>query len=313
MSLHDKSLHDCRILVAGNSVLDVLVRDASGAQGVAQDAWEGNVQLLSRPVEAVLGGGGASAVSMLGRLGQSVALSSNLGCDAWATVLGGWFREASVEVLGSGAGATGVNVIHLTPEGRRQSSYFAGDRVDWRRKPAAFAPEWFFAPGYGAVGPDDGESLLDVFSRFRATGTQVMFDPSPWFANRIASADMHALWGQVSCLVGTEDELMFWMPESSIEKLATRLLECGPESVVIKRGAGGAYYAAAGGQCGHVPVEEVEHSNTIGAGDTFNGRLLFGLSQRESLPAAVVSATTLATRAVRNSRGVLGRSETLRT
>ena len=43
----------------------------------------------------------------------------------------------------------------------------------------------------------------------------------------------------------------------------------------------------------------------MGAGDTLNGRLVFGLNVGEELGAAVTAGVALATNVVRNGRGVL--------
>jgi sugar/nucleoside kinase (ribokinase family) len=44
----------------------------------------------------------------------------------------------------------------------------------------------------------------------------------------------------------------------------------------------------------------------FGAGDTFNGRLLYGIMEGESILNSVEEAVALATRVVKAGRGVLG-------
>ena len=57
---------------------------------------------------------------------------------------------------------------------------------------------------------------------------------------------------------------------------------------------------------GWLSAEKVENANSVGAGDTFNGRLLFGLCQKEGLRQAVGEAVRIASRVVGNGKGVLG-------
>jgi fructokinase len=297
------------VQVAGNAVLDVLVRDVAQASGPAKDAWGSNVQLVQRPIEGVLGGCGAAVAYVLGRLGQRVVLNANLGRDPWGELLRGWLAMAGVELCGEPQAGTAVHVIALNAEGGRHSLYYAGEKVRWERSLEAETPEWFLASGYGKVDAEDVESLRLVFAEMRSRGAKVAFDPSPWFAGRVEREAMRALWKEVDCLLGTEEELGFWERAEGLEELMARLLERGPESTVVKRGGEGAAYAARKGERGRVVVERVERANTVGAGDSFNGRLLYGLCRGESLGEAVSEAARLATRVVQQGRGVLGALE----
>ena len=123
---------------------------------------------------------------------------------------------------------------------------------------------------------------------------------------------MHALWKQVDCLVGTEEELLVWQDAENAEDLAQRVLDRGVERVVVKRGADGALFAARDGTQGQVDVRPVSAGNSVGAGDCFNGRLLYGLVQAEALGDAVGAAADLATRIVERGRGALGAFDTQR-
>lgn len=296
------------IQVAGNAVLDLLVQEAA-ITGEAADRWGANVQFLSRPVEGVLGGCGAAPAYLLGRLGEQVVLNTNLGEDLWGQVVRRWLERAGIALRGPLFPATAVNLILLTPAGERRSLYFAGDKVDWRCSLEGEAPEWFLAAGYGRVDAGDLSALGEVFERRRQQGTRVIFDPGPWFAGRVDREAMLATWSQVDCLVATEEELAHWLGFGQGEDLASRALALGPEVVVVKRGAAGASFASRQGERGTLPAPQVERRNSVGAGDTFNGRLLFGLRRGEPLAEAVAAAVQLATRVVGEGRGVLGALE----
>ncbi|MSR82826.1 MAG: carbohydrate kinase family protein [Candidatus Latescibacteria bacterium] len=293
------------IEVASNAVLDVLVRDVAASEGPARDGWGANVQLLSRPVEVALGGCGAAAAYILGRLGQRVSLNTNLGADSWGQLLSSWLRQAGVETRPSSFGDTAVHLIQLSPEGKRQSFYFTGEKVVWECSLEGAAPEWYLAAGYGKVDAVDLEKLGRVFAQLRHLGTRVMFDPGPWFKGRVAGPDMLRLWSQVDCLVATEEEFQVWHPAGDTQSLAAQLLDFGPAQVVVKRGKQGAVCASVA-DVAVLPTTPVEGANTVGAGDTFNGRLVCGLCRGEGLEEAVRAALQLATQAVRHGRGVLG-------
>lgn len=292
------------IHVASNAVLDVLVRDVATPGGPARDGWGANVQLLAKPVEVALGGCGAGPAYILGRLGQRVVLNANIGADSWGQLLRSWLLQ--VEVQPAPFAETAVHLILLSPEGRRSSFYYTGEKVAWERSLEAERPEWYLAAGYGKVDASDLEELGRVFAHLRRQGTRVMFDPGPWFKGRVSAPAMLALWSQVDCLVATEEELQTWHPAADAQRLAGQLLDLGPSQVVVKRGREGAVYAGKAEGLGSLPTTRVEGANTVGAGDTFNGRLVCGLCRGEGLEDAVQAALQLATQAVRQGRGVLG-------
>ncbi len=293
------------VQIAGNAVLDVLIGDAEGV-AAASHTWADNVQLLQRPVDAVLGGCGAATAYVLGALGQQVVLNANIGSDCWGDMLRAWLEGVEVEVGGLRPVATAVHVIALDTAGRRRSHYYTGEKVDWRASLETAVPQIFFAAGYGAVDADDIAELRTVFSALRRRGAAIAFDVSPWFVGRAAASDMLALWREVDFLVGTEDELAAWQEADGVEDLAERVLDRGVGCVVVKRGGQGAYYAARDGVQGHARIEAIAGANSVGAGDSFNGRLLYGLCQQEPLDVAVQAAAELATRAVARGRGALG-------
>ena len=292
--------------VVGNAALDILVRDVEIAGVAAEDVWGANVDTLARPVEAALGGCGAAPAYVLGRLGTSVVLNANIGGDTWGQMLTHWLQDVGVELMAPMDAATATHVIALAPDGRRRSFYYTGANVNWERSLAETTPEWLLVSGYGKVGADDLEAMRRLCGQMRCRGARVLFDPSPWFAGRVAVDAMQALWKEVDCLSATQDELAAWEEGADCQALASAVLARGVAQVAIKRGGQGAYYAERGGARGHVAVERVENANTVGAGDSFNGRLVHGLCQGEALAPAVAAAAGAAAGVVRGGRGVLG-------
>ena len=296
-----------RVHVAGNSALDVLVRTPAGLPEEAGDTWGANTLLLDDPIGITLGGCGAAPAWVLGRLGNSVSLNSNIGGDGPGSLAASWLTGAGVSLVTADPPpkATAVHVVQLDASGRRRSAYFPGEKVEWLRS-AVEAPDWLLASGYGGVESGDVDGLKELFSGAKARGARVVFDPSPWFAGRVSPGEMLGLWRLIDGLVATEEELGNWLRAGSPEGLAEAALETGPEWVVVKRGSLGALFASRDGESGTVAAVPVEGRNSVGAGDTLNGRLVHGLSLDESFADALAAAVGLATNTVRNGRGVLG-------
>ena len=302
-----------RVHVVGNSALDVLVRTPAGLPEEAADTWGANTLLIDDPIQVTLGGCGAAPAWVLGRLGNSVSLNTNIGGDGPGSLAASWLTGAGVILVTADTPpeATAVHVVQLDAAGRRRSAYFPGEKVEWLLS-AGETPDWLLASGYGGVESGDIDRLEELFSGARARGARVVFDPSPWFAGRVSAEQMLGLWRLIDGLVATEEELGNWLPAGSPEAGAEAALEAGPEWVVVKRGSLGALYASRAGGSGTVPAVPVEGRNSVGAGDTLNGRLVHGLSLGESLADAVAAAVELATNTVRNGRGVLGAFDGLR-
>ena len=297
--------------VAGNAATDVLVQTPEALPAEGSHTWGANTVLVSDPIEMTMGGGGAAPAYVLGKLGQSVSLNSNIGCDRPGGLVRNWLSDAGVDLLAAARQppATAVHVVHLDEEARRRSAYYPGEKVNWLDSLDAPPSPWLLALGYGRVDADDFSKLEELFATAHGRGTQVVFDPSPWFAGRVPREHMLALWTYLHGLVATEEELAHWLPDKSGEALGEAALAAGTDFVVIKRGPHGALYAAASGESGTVPAEAASQSSSIGAGDALNGRLLYGLSTDEDLPTAVTAAVSLATDVVRRGRGVLGALE----
>jgi sugar/nucleoside kinase (ribokinase family) len=293
------------VSIAGNTVIDIPLKGID-VPGPASFEFAGNVDIMKQPVTPLLGGCGASAAYVLGTLGQSVFLNSNIGKDSWGQLATHWLDSVGVKMCSTLHQDTAVHVIMLDGEGRRQSHYYLGEKVRWERSLHLDPPFVFFTSGYGAVDSDDLQQLCKVFSKLRGNGTNIVFDISPWFAGRVCRSLMVEVFKYVDYLIGTEDELRVWHEGKTLPVLAEKFLRSGVKYVVIKRGCRGAYGASQFGEEVNAMVIPSAQRYTVGAGDSFNGRLLFGICREETFSESVQQAANFATRIVNTARGALG-------
>jgi sugar/nucleoside kinase (ribokinase family) len=155
---------------------------------------------------------------------------------------------------------------------------------------------------------------------------------------------MLKLFSRLNVLTATQEELRAWVGGSKAKKLdaierkifdrsqnspnksnkedadgedlAKQCLALCPRAmlVVVKRGASGASWAAPlqgndSVESGSIKAHACEAVNTVGAGDTFNAQLVYGLASGLAPCAAVKMAVMRATRAVRSGKGALGAFE----
>ena len=294
------------ILVAGNSVVDLLHKGVPG-QMEAVDSWsKGNVQFADRPPEAVLGGNGASVAFVLGHLGNEVVLNTRIGEDVFGKSIQNWLRDAGVHLSPAPGDDTSVNTILLDENGARRSIYYTGQKVEWGLSLQTESANWFYASGYGQVDETDLACLEGVFREFQSRGVSVMFDPGPWFEGCVKKSEMASTWASVDCLAGTKQELEAFCSKRDPLALAAEILSLGPGSVVIKQGGDGVTIGEQGTPPVMVETTRVNARNTVGAGDVFNAGILHRLNQKSSLVEAAGTAMDLASRAVKSGRGALG-------
>jgi ribokinase len=154
------------------------------------------------------------------------------------------------------------------------------------------------------------ETALAASRQAKASGRRFILNPAP--AQDLRRADL----SQVFALTPNEREgrVCLGMPPDapiSDHDLARRLLELGPEHVVLTRGEKGVLWASNAGLHA-VPALPVKVVDTVGAGDAFNAGLAVGLSEGRPMLEAIafgVSAASLSTRRRETIDSYAGRAE----
>ena len=126
----------------------------------------------------------------------------------------------------------------------------------------------------------------------QAAGRKFILNPAP--AQDLRAADLSGVFA----LTPNEREgrVCLGLPPDapvSDEDLAGRLLELGPEHVVLTRGEKGVLWASGSGVYA-VPALPVKVVDTVGAGDAFNAGLAVGLSEGRPMLEAIALGVTAA-------------------
>ncbi|GLY67504.1 ribokinase [Amycolatopsis taiwanensis] len=230
------------------------------------------------------GGKGANTAVAAARLGANVALLAAIGDDTYGTMLSASLREAGVRtaLVRTVTRPTGIAYITVTPDG--ENSILVSPGANQALDPAAV--EGALA-GVGVmvasleVPLPTVERAIEVAS---AAGVRTVLNLSP-------PADLGArTLAALDVLLVNEHEAA-WLLGAAAEP--ARLLDLGPRSAVITRGAGGALVVTTSGIT-ELAAPSVEAVDTTGAGDAFAGALAAALAAGAGLEVAARRAVGVA-------------------
>jgi ribokinase len=261
--------------------------------------------VLGREFQTHPGGKGANQAVAVARLGYPVQIIGKVGSDAFGKQLSDHLRESGVGLEGlersdSASGvamilvdAHGQNCIVVTPGANSEvTPEYIDSHQDLIRN-AGLVLTQLEIP-INAV-----EHVSDLCFRYKVP---LILDPAP------AQALPHGLLKRVRWFTPNETEAAFYAPNGSAAAnddgssriRARRLLAQGPEGVLLKMGARGAYLAT-GGLEEQLDAIEVKAVDTTAAGDAFNGAfavaLLLGMDPLQGARFAAAAAALSVTRA----------------
>ena len=253
--------------------------------------------IKGRDFAMIPGGKGANQAVAAASLGGRVRMAGRVGQDGFGRTLTEGLSSAGVDasrVLPTAGVATGVALILVERDGQNQITIAGGanDRLEAADLEPAFQD---FSQGIVLLQLESPLQTVEAAARLacRGEGTTVL-DPAP------AAALPPTLLRDLDFLTPNETEALLLLGEPPGEirldeapALGRRLLELGPDTVVLKLGDKGAWVENRR-LSRHFPAYPVKPSDTTAAGDTFNGALAVTLAEGGSLPQAIEFANAAA-------------------
>ncbi|MER7701331.1 carbohydrate kinase [Kitasatospora sp. NPDC097605] len=245
------------------------------------------------------GGSPANVAYGLARLGEPVALLTELADDPYGRLIRGHLESAGVALLrepSNGAPRTPSAVVRLDAEGRAHYTFDIG----WTLPPVdlPFPPGHLHLGSIAAVTAPGAAAVLALVERWRGRAS-ISYDPNvrPALMGEHAEAVRRVeRCVALSDLVKASDEDLGWLyPDRTPEEAARHWLGLGPATVAVTRGPAGAFALTADGRRAEAPARRVEVADTVGAGDAFTSALLHARHTGADLPTALTHATTAAT------------------
>lgn len=277
------------ILVIGSLNMDFVVRTES--LPLPGETVKG------RDFSTIPGGKGANQAVAAARLGGRVRMVGRVGQDGFGPTLVEGLSSAGVDasqVRPTAGVATGVALILVERRGQNQITIAAGanDRLEAADLEPAFRD---FSEGIVLLQLESPRQTVEAAAGLaRRQEATTILDPAP------AAALPPRLLRNLDFLTPNETEALLLLGEPPGEirleeapALGRRLLELGPDTVVLKLGDKGAW-AVNRRLSRHFPAYSVTAADATAAGDTFNGALAVGLAEGGSLPQAIGFANAAA-------------------
>ena len=309
-------LSEPMIAVAGPASVDMTLRQppAEWIGSTGRDVYtSATMHRLEAPVEMGLGGNGAAAAYVIGRLGLPVRLNAPIGNDTAGKLVLDWLVDTGVEIIAPNAIATMLSLAAVDAEGKRLGTLqYPGTPVDWLLSAVTDEATWLLAAIPSQMPNGDLARVQETLRTFRKPGRATALDTGRGWIHQLQAEQIIALWKDVDLLIGTIEELSAWSGCKKASSITQFALDHGPKQVVVKMGSDGAAYQSKTEDYEHQPACTVSRSDlSIGAGDAFNGALVASLARGQSLAQAVTQGQQVAAKVVESGRGVLGWDSTI--
>jgi fructokinase len=259
------------ILVGGEALFDLVP---------APETRPGELGAL-RPLP---GGGPYNVAITVGRLGGGVRFLSRLSTDAFGDALLQRLTLSGVDVsmVQRGPEPTTLAIAGIGPDGSARYSFYVQGTADREVHHPGVLPEDVTIVSLGTLSLvlEPGASSYERLLR-EHTGL-VVVDPnirSVLIADPDAYRRRFTSWLPDIGLLKLSIEDAAWLADGDPYQAVKGWLSQGPAAVVLTRGADGIVVRTAGGEELTVPTPPATVVDTIGAGDTVHGALLYWLQQ----------------------------------
>jgi ribokinase len=265
-----------------------------------------NLVLLRDPPIVTLGGNGANAAYVAARCGAAVTLHTQIGRDTFGHIARCWLEEAGCCVrTTSRTASTAVNMTAANLRHERAMFFHPGAPIAMpARTGNAVVPRYLLVCGW----PHPPlAALARGLGWAKEQGTFTALDAGPILGRPWTLGGLRTVLAATDLFLTNDYELKKITRSSTIDTALAKLRRLFAGHVVVKRGADGVLWQAAGsGHSQNVRSPRVRVINTVGAGDSFNGALLAALASDAGFPSALRGACVTAASVVASPRGILG-------
>ena len=244
------------------------------------------------------GGAPANCACAVAKLGGKAAFVGMTGCDSFGEDLRETLAALNVDLRAmrtTDKQHTTLAFVSLDANGERHFSFCRNPGADTQLSEADLDEELLKSTKILHVGSlsltdqPAKSATLKAIDLVKKAGGLISYDPN-WRANlwkgrSDAMDELKSLFKYADIVKVSDEELKLLFGEVSCEEGAEKIHAEGVKLVLITLGAKGVYYSAKTSGLvanGTISVPKVKVADTTGAGDSFNGGLLFRLTRREN-------------------------------
>ena len=244
------------------------------------------------------GGKGTNLAIAAARQGKRVLIVARIGTDVFGEMALDLYRREGIDhthVVRTSAEPTAVGLVYLQPNGENTIGLYRG--ANWLLSSADVEAATLALAGARLLAtqleiPDD--AVRAAVETGRRLGLIVQLNPAP---ARPLPADILASVDVLTPNVGEARLLLGLQPDDEtvgLDEIGQRLLDRGPQCVIITMGSHGCLLFQRGEAPVTLPALPVNAVDTVGAGDAFNGGLAVALTEGKPLVEAARWATVTA-------------------
>jgi ribokinase len=237
------------------------------------------------------GGKGCNQALAVARLGVSPIFIAKIGDDMLGMRL---IKTLTTEGLDTNnlivaeETQTGIALISIDAAGDNMITVVGGANMTMTRADLHEKQDYLRDCDYLLLQLECPVVAIDCAIKYAREGdAKIILDPAP-VADLVVMRDLLALThivtpnqGECLALTGIDP-----VDEATARAASVKLHDMGPETVIVKMAAAGAFYSA-GGETGMVPGFMVNTVDTVGAGDCFNAALAVALHGGQTMHNAV--------------------------
>jgi fructokinase len=262
------------ILVGGEALIDLVPEPST-------------VDNMLAPLRPFPGGGPYNVAITVGRLGVPVRFLSRLSTDGFGDALRKRLHQSGVDtsMVQRGDEPTTLAVAGIGPDGSARYSFHVEGTADRLVADPGELPAEVTTLSLGTLSLllEPGATTYEMLLRRHARrGGLTVLDPNirpVLVADPAAHRARFAAWLPDIGLLKLSVEDARWLADGEPWPAVREWLTKGPAAAVITRGADGLSAITGAGELVEVPAPKVTVVDTIGAGDTVHGALLYWLHQ----------------------------------
>ncbi len=300
-------------VIIGTANVDLLVSGFGKMPGEGSDEFTtSNLVFCDEPLKLMLGGNGGNCAYVLAGLGAPTALCSAAGQDALGNYVQNWLAERHIDLTGfvrHPQWATAFTTIVMDNTLNRLAFHHPGAlaALTYADLPAHLlqAATGLLVTSYPIMPGLRPDGFAKVLAETHARGAITAIDIGPAIGQPVLLAELASLLPSLDYVIANRHELAVCTGVEDVEQAASMLLKAGARCVIVKLGKAGAVIRTAGLHT-HVPGFEVAVRSTVGAGDSFNAGLLYGVQQHWPIEVAVRFGNAVAALVVSSAQGILG-------